>query len=316
MIIRHGITILVVSCDKYSDLWGPFFSIFWKMWPDCPYPVYLGSNEKTYSDSRVIPIPIGKDTSWTSGVRRMIDCLDAQYVILFLEDFIITQPVVTAEIERLARIAQARGLGCLRLAAGLPLAFPPSRPTLDFGDLGVIEPGELYRVTAQVAIWRVETLRKLLIPGLSAWKFEEIGTQLSEKIPDIFWGAYQPKITYDQAVEKGKWKPESLAFCQNVGVKIDISSRAVFTHDELDRHYLQVELSSQYYDVKRKAILDFRRGLRRDGMRCVSLYLSKKPFSIQMWLIGFMGLIGAGPIIWLQEQYLKWKIAMARLGRA
>ena len=33
--------ILILSCDKFSDLWKPFFDLFWKYWPDCPYNVYL-----------------------------------------------------------------------------------------------------------------------------------------------------------------------------------------------------------------------------------------------------------------------------------
>jgi len=41
---RANCSILIPSCDKYSDLWRPFFTLFWRHWPDCPFPVYLGSN--------------------------------------------------------------------------------------------------------------------------------------------------------------------------------------------------------------------------------------------------------------------------------
>ena len=38
--------ILVASCDRYSDLWGPFFGVLAKRWPDCPLPIYLGMNHR------------------------------------------------------------------------------------------------------------------------------------------------------------------------------------------------------------------------------------------------------------------------------
>jgi hypothetical protein len=33
------IAIPVVSCDKYSDLWQPFFALFDRFWPDCPLDI-------------------------------------------------------------------------------------------------------------------------------------------------------------------------------------------------------------------------------------------------------------------------------------
>lgn len=42
------VAVVVASCDAYADLWEPFFRLFRRYWPDCPYPVYLGSNFRTY----------------------------------------------------------------------------------------------------------------------------------------------------------------------------------------------------------------------------------------------------------------------------
>ena len=39
--IKNKFAILIVSCDKYSDLWDPFFKLFFKFWPDCPFNIYL-----------------------------------------------------------------------------------------------------------------------------------------------------------------------------------------------------------------------------------------------------------------------------------
>jgi hypothetical protein len=39
-----NLAVIVVSCDLYSDVWKPFFTLFFKYWNDCPFPVYLTSN--------------------------------------------------------------------------------------------------------------------------------------------------------------------------------------------------------------------------------------------------------------------------------
>ena len=53
-----GLSVLVISCDRYADLWRPFFELFWRHWPDCQGPVYLGSNFTDYSDPRVQTIKV------------------------------------------------------------------------------------------------------------------------------------------------------------------------------------------------------------------------------------------------------------------
>lgn len=304
--------LLVISCDKYADLWKPFFTLFFHQWPDCPYPLYLGSNFKTYPDERVIPITIGDDISWTSGVRQMLNHINAEYIILFLEDFLIKRKVNTRAVDRLVQIARERRVGCLRLAALLPLSLPPTRPLAEFPGLGVIEPGEPYRVTAQAAVWSVETLRHLLVPGFNAWEFEAIGTQLSEDMPDPFWGLYEPAIVYDHGVEKGKWKPEGLAICREAGVQVDLGPRPVFTEEELSAYYSAIAFQSQSHLNKRGAISEFRAGRRLSGFKSALHHLGNEPLSIHSWAILLFGLFGPKPMAWLQKMHLRRKVLSAR----
>ena len=309
-----GCPVLVVSCDRYADLWKPFFSLFWKRWPDCPYPVYLGTNHAVYADPRVAMLAVGDDVNWSLGVQRMLEQLDVEHVIVFLEDFLITETVRTEAVDRLVRIARERQLGCLRLAAGLPLAFPPSCPSNDFPDLGVIAQGEVFRVSAQVAIWRTETLKKLLVPGLNAWDFETVGTQLSQYMADDFWATYRPAIFYTQAVEKGKWKPEGLAICREAGIEVDLGAREVFGEDELRRHHRGAELCYQSYEAKHSALRHFRAGERVQGVRRLLRFLRRHPISVQAWAVFVFGMLGPRCIVWLERQYVRLKVARARLG--
>lgn len=201
--------VLVVSCDRYSDLWGPFFKIFWNYWPDCPFPVYLGSNFKKHDDPRVKPITVGEDVSWAAGVIKMIDSLKADYLFLFLEDFFLTEKVDSSRILNLVETARQNQVGCLRMVSASHLSFPPTYPLDEYPGLGVISAGDINRVSTQVALWKTETLRKLLNPHFNPWQLEEIGTILSAEIPDQFWGTYRPVILYDQCVERENGDPKA-----------------------------------------------------------------------------------------------------------
>ena len=44
----HDIALLVPSCDRYSDLWEPFFLNLKKKWPNLPFRVCLVANEKPF----------------------------------------------------------------------------------------------------------------------------------------------------------------------------------------------------------------------------------------------------------------------------
>jgi hypothetical protein len=306
------VPILVVSCDRYSDLWRPFFTVFRKQWPDCPFPVHLGSNHRVYTAHDVTPLAIGPDIDWTSNVRAMLDRLGTEHVILFLEDFLIEQPVDTARVARLVAEGIRHGAGCLRLAAGLPLAYPPTRPVPGVDGVGVIETGEPYRVSTQVALWRVDTLRRLLVPGLSAWEFESVGTQLSEELTDVFWGVYTPAIAYDQCVEKSRWKPKGIEICRAAGVEVDTSTRGVFTPEQLQAHYHAVRAAFDEYQPKAEAWTSFLARSRRRGVSMMLQYLRRRPLALGGWALLAAGLAGPAATRALQRAQLRIRVHQSK----
>jgi hypothetical protein len=303
--------LLVISCDRYSDLWEPFFRLLRARWPDCPFPLYLGTNHKTCAIDGVTTINIGDDISWTSGVRAMLEQLDSDVVILFLEDFFLKEPVETAAVIRLVDAARTHHVGTLRLAP-LPAPTPLPRVASPVEGIGVVQPGEPYRVSTQPAIWCKETLHKLLVPGFSAWDFEHLGTQLSAELDDQFWGPLTPSIVYDHGVEKGKWKPEGVAICRSAGVEPDLAARPIFTDAELQSHLAAAEPAMREYMIQRDAIDAFTRGERVTGLRLVARGLRRRPAALPLWALVPFGIAGPRAVKWLRHRHLHSRIAAAR----
>src|SRR5438270_12060517 len=88
---RPSCSVLVLSCDSYSDLWRPFFTLFWRHWPDCPLDVYLGTNSTRYEDARVCSLNAGRGEPWSKRLRYFLNQMDSRYVLIMLEDFFLTK---------------------------------------------------------------------------------------------------------------------------------------------------------------------------------------------------------------------------------
>jgi hypothetical protein len=223
------LSILVISCDKYRDVWDLFFVLFWQHWPDCPYPVFLGANRLTYHDRRVTTLLSGEDRSWGESVRRMVEQVESPYILLFLDDYFLLRPVATADVAScLEALRKLRG-GYLRLDP----APPPDRQVPGFSGLGEIEPGSPYRCSLRVAIWRKDVLLSLLRNGETAWDMELKGSRRSDELAVGFYATWKPVVRHDmEGVVRGKWTRAALRLAKRQGVTVDTVKRQALTRGE------------------------------------------------------------------------------------
>lgn len=254
MTVMNKTAVLISSCDNYQDLWEPFFTLFFRYWPDCPYPVYLGTNHLIYDHPRVKTIGVGDDTDWSSSFRCTLEQIPCPYVIVMIEDFLPTKSVDTAKIDRLITYMEAKGAGCLRL-------FPcpgPDLLCLDNPEVGGISKGADYRLSLQAAIWNKQTLLELLREGESAWELELNGTKRTNDldVPFLCVTGDSPIPYFCTGVVKGKWVREAVELCEKEGIEVDLTVRSVQT--PVDR-FLRSEIISKLIGVIRNLFVPLRR---------------------------------------------------------
>jgi hypothetical protein len=217
--------LLVLSCDKYCDLWNPFFTLLFRYWPDCPYPVYLASNFRTYSDKRVKTITVGKDKDWSSNLGIALQQMPYSHLILLLEDYLLTEPVDTARIRNLVAYMKRKRAGCLRL-----FSCPgPDVPCTDNLEVGEILKGSGYRLSLQAAIWDKQILLGLLREGETPWELEVKGSRRTDELSVPFLSitkGVRPAVSYFcTAVVRGKWLRDAVDLCREEGIRIDLQVR-------------------------------------------------------------------------------------------
>jgi hypothetical protein len=222
---NNQVAILIPSCDKYEDVWRPFFILFFKYWPDCQYPIYLISNNLKYNDSRVTNITLGDDQGWANNLLKALPIIPERHLIYIQEDYLFKAKVDSDFLKELLAVMTKEELAYLRI-------FPcpgPDEPYKDYVYLGKIKPGSDYRASLQAAIWDKEVLLGLIKPGENPWQMEILGSQRSVDITRDFLSLRRDSrlpISYlCTGVVKGRWTKEAIKFLQTNNINIDFQRR-------------------------------------------------------------------------------------------
>jgi len=264
MIDPRRATLLVPSCDRYADVWRPFFALLRRNWPDCPFRVVLGTNHRVCDEPGVETLRIGDDRDWTAGVRAMLDQTASDTVLVMLEDYLLRSRVDTGAL--LARLADHEALGAayLRLRPFPPPDFRLAR----FDAVGEIAPQAPYRAALQAAFWRRDALDAMLVDGENPWEFEIYGSRRSDTQPRGFYATWAPHLDYYAGVTAGKWIPYAVAVCREQGVTVDLDARPMMdARQALTRNVgraINEAVSAIPWQARERALRWFRAtGLRR-----------------------------------------------------
>lgn len=213
-----SIALLVVSCDRYADLWPTFFLAFRKFWPDCPFKTYLLSNTLDAPDSETTTIKVGPDISWSSNLLMALNNLEEDYVLIFLEDLFLIKQVDNRSINAVIQWISENNPNCLKLQRSEYLG--ESFDSMTF----TIPTGSMYRASTVLTIWNRALLSDILDPKENPWEFENHGTERSDK-HDKFYHTSATHLNVINGVIRGKWKHYAIYKLKQAGLKPNLHAR-------------------------------------------------------------------------------------------
>ena len=217
--------IVVSSFDGNQDLWRPFFTLFFRYWPDCPFPVYLISNEQRYLDARVTPLAMGPEKNWAHMTKRALESIPESYIIWLLEDFFFEKPIDTTRIHALIAYLQKNSAATMRL-----FPSPPPDGAIDtaFG-VGEVSRTADYRASLSAGLWDKAIFLALINDGESPWQMETEGTERSRALSQKFFSVIEPALHYLErgAIVRGKWLPDAVTLCKRERIVINFAKRGV-----------------------------------------------------------------------------------------
>ena len=200
---RGEIAFVVLSCDRYADLWEPCIRRLRRHWADMPFDVYLVANYKEFHGPGVRTLHTGEDVDWSTTVRRALEQVPHPYVFFWFDDAFLNKRVRAVEVAGYLKWAIHNRADYLRLRD-----FPRPGETVA-ENIGRLVERVPYRNTCFASLWRREVFLEILRDGESAADFEMQGTRRSDPYPR-FYGVNRCPIEYIHGVVRGVWLRSAL----------------------------------------------------------------------------------------------------------
>lgn len=83
------VAVFASSCDKYKDFWPRWTASLEQFWPSCLCSKWIQSNDITGSGL----VPTGPDIGWNRNILKAITAIQADYILLTLENHILLSSV-------------------------------------------------------------------------------------------------------------------------------------------------------------------------------------------------------------------------------
>ena len=164
--------ILVFGYDGYRDVWEVFFSLLKKNWHDNPYNVYFSSSDTNNLNYDFTFIKTLNKETWTKRLYDSLLSIHEDYVLLLLEDFFITDKVITGVIAEVLNTILGLKNKYYKFKVR-PFSIKYGKKTKLDENTYYIDSNRKYGISIQPAIWEKKYLMSLLLGiNKSAWEFE------------------------------------------------------------------------------------------------------------------------------------------------
>ena len=227
------VSVLIYSCDNYSDVWEPFFTLLFRYWTDCPYNIYLTTETLKCPNDHVITLNHNKG-QWTDRIRAAIQDIPTEYVIGMCEDMFIRKPVRQQTIDLCNNAMDIdKEIVCFNFEREYEWCIPCPYP--EFGQKLY---NSIYRKSCQPTLWRKDMLEEYLSVSLTPWEWELSPTPNICK-HYVFVGD-EKNLVFDYGyrnhqwfgIRKGKWiENDVVPLFEREKISVDYSIRGFYTEE-------------------------------------------------------------------------------------
>lgn len=192
------LSIIYCTCDNYESLWNNFFLLWNKYWPNCKNKIILNTETKSI-DFKGLNICRPKfdntNCTWSQRLINSLNSIETEYALLVLDDFYIKSPINLEKLEDCIKRMEKNKNIKLFTFGWQPGPNIDEDKTYDFEKRGRFT---RYRINAQIGLWRVSYLKKILKSFENPWQFEINGSFRSSIIGgDIYSLKKEAPLVFD-----------------------------------------------------------------------------------------------------------------------
>lgn len=242
----NNCTIIVSSCDKYEDLWDPFFKLLTTYWGNCPFPIVLNTETKHYSNIYFDVKTINSNHhAWGARLIDVLSQIDSDYVILLLDDYFLINNVNTVAINTcISYMELNKKIANFRFDSSMIDKSINKDELISPYDGFVCLNESDWKCNFSPSLWRKKTLLKYLRSHESIWGFEKWGSIRAKRYNEvvykesiynkpIFPFAFSKGEKFASAVVNGKWILEIvLPIFEKHGISVNYDNLGTMTIDD------------------------------------------------------------------------------------
>ncbi len=243
-------SLLVCSCDKYSDAWVPYFELLKKFWPEHPSKIYLNTETKSFEcpDLDITILNCEGEKTWSERLYDSLSRIDTKYVLFTLEDFFLLDYVDQTKLDECIELMEEdSSIALSRIYLSNEKLLKKQWKNTS---MYICEKHIKWRMDAQAAIWNREELMNFLDMSESPWAFETQGTiraKTWDKI--ILWNYnegkgnennfYPYEVSWDKGygIAWGKWLWNNKEFFEKNGITgVNFDNLGMLSQKEATRY--------------------------------------------------------------------------------
>lgn len=229
--------LMILGCDKNSELLPMFLRNLKKYWPQYNKEVYINTESVRFHDERFDLVFPSKEcdisTPWAQRLYDFLKEYPYEYVVFLLDDFILGDFVDNDELNRVHEIMLNNSeIACFNFME----TYKDKEDSIkeEYERYYLKNRKAEFRINLQAAIWRKDFLMKFIRKHENPWQFETWGSKRSQRFTDKIYHMQKKAkhvFIYPEGgvFADGKWyEQKTIDFLKKEGFDIDLSIRGVY----------------------------------------------------------------------------------------
>lgn len=169
----NNLSIIISSCDKYSDLWEANLFLLRKYWVGDLPPIYLVTDKYTDYHNNDVTV-LTYDGDMPIRLKKACQEIQTQYVLITLDDYYLIDNVYTDNIKTIVDWEDSNTVDYLQL---YHRRYDKKKYYTEIGVNSVIDLTKKYAISLYPAIWNKRFFVYCVDENETPWQFEPRLTQ-------------------------------------------------------------------------------------------------------------------------------------------
>ena len=214
----ENVSVLISTCDKFSDLWDTHIALYKKNWNGPLWKTYLVTDKPTEKHYDGVEIIVADgDLDFPMRIRYALDRIDTDYVLVTLDDYFLIEKAKVEGLAYLAEQAEKEAIDYLMLydrRKTNPKRYTP------IDKLEPIDLARKYAVTLYPAIWNKRFLFNSVKSDMNPWYYEPSLTYYARENGANCQFSHSGTFVILDVVRKGKVLHKANRYLKKNGIDI------------------------------------------------------------------------------------------------